>query len=483
MRTQQESQFTTHDGTSLFYRFWPAQGGSTDKAVVLFHRGHEHSGRVAHLADELGLPDFAIFAWDARGNGRSPGVRGYSPSLTVSVKDVDTFVKHFSAAHGIPIGNIAVVEQSVGAVLVAAWAHDYAPRVRCLVLASPAFKVKLYVPLARTGLRLMHALVGNFFVNSYVKAKFLTHDPQRIASYESDPLIARPISVNILLALHDTAERIVAVAQAITLPTQLLVSGNDWVVHRKPQDVFFARLGSPIKERHVLAGFYHDTLGELNRKLAVDKVRDFITRMFAQAPRQVSLLDAHRSGYTCDEQRVLERPLPALSAKAIGFATVRAGMSTLGRLSDGVRLGFETGFDSGSTLDYVYRNRAQGRLGIGRLLDRNYLDAIGWRGIRFNPRPSLPRGATVRTGRHPRRSGGFNPRPSLPRGATVRAQQVEITEISARFARTGARTCFRASIGDPIGLRRPDNSLTYRLREAPGEFTVARGSRNNTFDL
>ncbi|MBS1137964.1 MAG: methylase phospholipase-related protein, partial [Proteobacteria bacterium] len=246
MRTQQESQFTTHDGTSLFYRFWPAQGGSTDKAVVLFHRGHEHSGRVAHLADELGLPDFAIFAWDARGNGRSPGVRGSSPSLTVSVKDVDVFVKHVSAAHGIPIGNIAVVEQSVGAVLVAAWAHDYAPRVRCLVLASPAFKVKLYVPLARPGLRLMHALVGNFFVNSYVKAKFLTHDPQRTASYESDPLIARPISVNILLALYDTAERIVADAHAITLPTQLLVSGNDWVVHRKPQDVFFARLGSPI---------------------------------------------------------------------------------------------------------------------------------------------------------------------------------------------------------------------------------------------
>ncbi len=383
MRTPQESQFTTHDGTSLFYRFWPAQSGLTDKAVVLFHRGHEHSGRVAHLADELGLPDFAIFAWDARGNGRSPGVRGYSPSLTASVKDVDAFVKHVSAAHGIPIENIAVVAQSVGAVLVAAWAHDYAPRVRCLVLASPAFKVKLYVPLARPGLRLMHALVGNFFVNSYVKAKFLTHDPQRVASYNSDPLIARPISVNILLALYDTAERIVADAQAIGLPTQLLISGNDWVVHRKPQDEFFERLGSPIKERHVLPGFFHDTLGELNRKLAVDKVRDFITRMFAQAPQQVSLLDAHRSGYTRDEQHALERPLPVLSAKAIGFAIMRASMSTLGRLSEGVRLGFETGFDSGSTLDYVYRNRAQGRLGIGRLLDRNYLESIGWRGIRI----------------------------------------------------------------------------------------------------
>jgi alpha-beta hydrolase superfamily lysophospholipase len=35
---------------------------------------------------------------------------------------------------------------------VATWAHDYAPGIRCMVLASPAFKVKLYVPFARPGL-------------------------------------------------------------------------------------------------------------------------------------------------------------------------------------------------------------------------------------------------------------------------------------------------------------------------------------------
>ena len=42
-----------------------------------------------------------------------------------------------------------MIAQSVGAVLVATWIHDYAPAIRGLVLASPAFKVKLYVPLAR----------------------------------------------------------------------------------------------------------------------------------------------------------------------------------------------------------------------------------------------------------------------------------------------------------------------------------------------
>ena len=47
--------------------------------------------------------------------------------------------------------DMAVIAQSVGAVLVATWAHDYAPQIRCMVLASPAFKVKLYVPFARAG--------------------------------------------------------------------------------------------------------------------------------------------------------------------------------------------------------------------------------------------------------------------------------------------------------------------------------------------
>ncbi|KAG0959419.1 hypothetical protein G6F31_011674 [Rhizopus arrhizus] len=41
-----------------------------------------------------------------------------------------------------------------------------------------------------------------------------------------------------------------------------------------------------------------------------------------------------------------------------------------------------TGFDSGSTLDYIYRDEARGKGPLGRMVDRNYLDAIGWRGIR-----------------------------------------------------------------------------------------------------
>ena len=46
----------------------------------------------------------------------------------------------------------------------------------------------------------MQKLRGNFFVNSYVKPQWLTHDPARVESYRTDPLITRPISVRVLLA-------------------------------------------------------------------------------------------------------------------------------------------------------------------------------------------------------------------------------------------------------------------------------------------
>ncbi|TIT06672.1 MAG: alpha/beta hydrolase, partial [Mesorhizobium sp.] len=126
--------------------------------------------------------------------------------------------------------DLALIAQSFGAVLAAAWVHDYAPDIRALVLASPAFSVKLYVPFAKEGIALWQKLKGRFFVNSYVKAKFLTHDPERIASFDADPLITRPIASNILVELYAHAARIVADARAITVPTQLLISGADWVV-------------------------------------------------------------------------------------------------------------------------------------------------------------------------------------------------------------------------------------------------------------
>src|SRR5262249_28581301 len=67
-------------GMELFYRAWLPTAPAR-KAVLLFHRGHEHSGRWQETVEALALDDVAFFAWDARGHGRSPGERGAAENL------------------------------------------------------------------------------------------------------------------------------------------------------------------------------------------------------------------------------------------------------------------------------------------------------------------------------------------------------------------------------------------------------------------
>jgi alpha-beta hydrolase superfamily lysophospholipase len=237
-----EHSFISHDGTQLFYRAWlPVQ--PTKQALLLFHRGHEHSGRWQETVKALGLEDVAVFAWDARGHGQSPGERGSAENLGVVIRDTEAFARHVSAQYGIPFDNMVVLAHSVGAVTAAAWVHDYAPPIRGLILAVPAFRVKLYVPFAVPLLRLKQKLFGPGYVKSYVKAKMLTHDAEQAADYEADGQIFRQIAVNILLDLHDTGTRLLADAAAITTPTLLLTADADWVVKSSAQHTFFERLG------------------------------------------------------------------------------------------------------------------------------------------------------------------------------------------------------------------------------------------------
>lgn len=371
-----EHTFLSHDGAELFYRAWhPAT--PSDKALLVFHRGHEHSGRMEELVRDLGLEDFHVFAWDARGHGRSPGERGSAESLAVIIQDAECFARHLSRAHGIPLENMSLLAHSVGAAIAAAWVHDYAPPLRAMVLATPAFEVKLYVPLAIPALRLRQKLFGHGYVKSYVKAKVLTHDPAQVAAYEADTAIFKQIAVNILLDLHDTSKRVVEDAGAITVPTLLMAAGTDWVVKRRPQETFYRNLSSTRKAFCVLPGFYHAVFHERDRHLPIGKARAFLREAFDQPASRLPLAQADRGGFTKTEFDLLSAPKCSIKWSLVG-----ASMRSIGKLSHGICLGWERGFDSGETLDYVYANQPEGTSPLGRLMDRSYLGSIGWQGIR-----------------------------------------------------------------------------------------------------
>ncbi|HEX8577168.1 MAG TPA: bifunctional alpha/beta hydrolase/class I SAM-dependent methyltransferase [Flavobacterium sp.] len=387
-RQATENTFKSYDNQVIFYRKWNATAeNKARRTIVLLHRGHEHSGRIQHVVDEMNMPDTEFFAWDVRGCGQTEGPRGYAPGFMTWVRDFDNFIHHLSNSHTVKIEEIIVIAQSVGGVIASTWVHDYAPKIKALVLAAPAFSVDLIVPGALQGIKLYQKVFGEFFVKSYVKGKQLTHDLERAKSYHEDPLVALPIASNVLIDLYAVSDRVIADAGAIITPTQVLVSGKDAVVRPKHQYDFYNNLSSSIKEIHVLEGFFHDTLGELEREKAFDLIRKFIRKVEAN-PATDNLLEADQKGYTFNEYQELLKPKASSLLKEISYAMTRSSMNLIGkRASEGVKIGVETGFDSGSSLDYVYLNKAKGRgffgsIGLGKLIDRGYLDSIGWQGIR-----------------------------------------------------------------------------------------------------
>lgn len=372
-------QFTTDDGLALHYKTWNVAGAS--KALVLLHRGHEHADRWDTVVPHLVMPDTAIYAWEARGHGQSPGRRGHAAGFMEYVRDLDSFFHHLQKTHGLVPERTVVVAHSVGGVVGAAWVHDFAPRIAGLVLATPALEVNLIVPGALTGIRLLQKLKADATIKSYVRGSWLTRDAGAAAVYDADTLISKDISAKILVDLFDTAKRVISDAEVMDRPLLMFSAGADKVVKREAADQLYENYGSDQKTHLTLKGARHAIFHDVCRDEVCGAIKRFAERCIANfTPPRLEADLSHP--VTNAEFAMLKKPLPSPSLRGLSFLIQRIGLGTLGKLSEGIRIGHATGFDSGESLDYVYKNKANGGLGIGKLIDRGYLDAIGWRGIR-----------------------------------------------------------------------------------------------------
>lgn len=296
------------------------------RALVVCDWSFKRRAPWQELLERLALPDTAGFVWDARRvlSGDPTPQRG--PSVGALARAFEAFVRQVTLERQRAVEDVTVLGHGVGAVIVATWVHDYAPRVRAVVLAAPGFR--------------------------------------------------DPIPVNVLAGLRGTSARLLADAAAIHAPTLLLDATADRRSTVAARDAFFARLASLRKVRHPFEGPGASLLTEPTWTWAAETIRRFLNELEAGPVPPPDLLAADASGYTYEEFRRLQAP------GGPQFAAVRWIMRTLGKLSHGIALGWETGFDSGLSLDYVYRNQPAGRLLVGRFLDRVYLESVGWRGIR-----------------------------------------------------------------------------------------------------
>ncbi len=120
--------------------------------------------------------------------------------------------------------------------------------------------------------------------------------------------------------------------------------------------IFYQRLRSPLKELHLLPGFYHDTLGEENRAQAFEKKCKALSAAYMLTNRKkFDYQYEDRTGPSADRWRLLSGGAVPLSPVDLAYRFMRKAMKLFGAHSAGLHLGMSTGFDSGSSLDYVYQ--------------------------------------------------------------------------------------------------------------------------------
>ncbi|WP_312298559.1 bifunctional alpha/beta hydrolase/class I SAM-dependent methyltransferase [Chryseobacterium sp.] len=364
--------FKSFENSEIFYREWNYQ--PHQKSIIMIHRGHEHSERLNDIAESSRFSKYNIFAFDLRGHG-------YTKTPTSSVfmdyvRDLDAFSKFLYSQYHVNSTDIFVLANSIGGVVASAWAHDFAPRIAGMALLAPAFKINLIVPLANEMITLGTKLKKGLIIKSYVKSAMLTHDPEQQKAYDTDPLISRSIDAELLIDLAKAGKRLVKDAEAVDTPTLILAAEKDHVVFNKEQKNFHDQLDTDLKKYEVLPGFFHGILFDIGREKVYDKIIEFAEKCFSRTPKQYSLSPDR---FSVKEYEDLQNNV----GNNLNFKLQKFSLGKIGKLSNGMAIGLKYGFDSGASLDYVYQNQPKGKLGFGKMMDKNYLNAIGWKGIRI----------------------------------------------------------------------------------------------------
>ncbi|MEH6668781.1 MAG: class I SAM-dependent methyltransferase family protein, partial [Psychrobacter sp.] len=310
--------------------------------------------------------------------GRSGGIKDHAESVTELERDLEGFVQLVMGQTGIAIEDTLIVASSIGAVLAAAWVHDYAPNIRGMILGTPALSIRLYLPFAIPSLKVARTLGLMSRVSSYVKAQVLTHDKDAQQAYNADPLISNSISTDLLIDTHATGQRLLDDAGAITVPTFVLCAGKDYVVDKQAERTFYEAINTPIKRWQLYPDSYHAIFHETNKADVFADCIEFAEQVFSTPVQAPDLSTAHLNSASKDKvDRLAIKPFNP------NFAITRFTMQKFGHVSDAIATGLEHGFDSGHSLDHVYYNKPSGQNKFGQAVDKFYLNNIGWQGIRI----------------------------------------------------------------------------------------------------
>ncbi len=180
-----EDYFTGLENLKIFYQSWIPKN---PKAVVqIIHGGFEHTGRYKHVVERLTSESFMIYGNDHRGHGKSEGKRNHIKSFDEYREDSYTLTKMIKKNH--PNLPIFILGHSVGSCVAQRYALKHQEEIKGIILSGSGTGIGIVPSYLRIIARIMAKIYPTFKAPSNLDPNELSHDPESIADYTSDPLI------------------------------------------------------------------------------------------------------------------------------------------------------------------------------------------------------------------------------------------------------------------------------------------------------
>ncbi|MDJ0649013.1 MAG: alpha/beta hydrolase [Xenococcaceae cyanobacterium MO_188.B19] len=272
----QEGTFQGANGLELYYQSWhpPALA----KAVLVIVPGiGGHSGIFTRMVEYLLERDFIVYSFDLRGNGRSPGQRGYINNWAEFRLDLAAFLNLVTTKE--PDLPLFLIGQSTGGTI----ALDYVLRepyqLQGLILMSPGLGLGVAPWKLWLG-KILSRILPHFALDTGIDLNTGSRDPEVVAAFAQDPLRHSQGTARLATEFLKTIDWIKAHGTELQVPLLILHGGADRVTLPQSSRIFFDRLKLADKEIREYPDSYHELHHDLNYQEVLADIADWLNRHF-----------------------------------------------------------------------------------------------------------------------------------------------------------------------------------------------------------
>jgi alpha-beta hydrolase superfamily lysophospholipase len=243
-------------------QFLPA--GTPKGVVVITHGYAEHCGRYRELANVIVGAGWAALAYDVRGHGQSPGVRGFIDRFDAYLEDL---VRIREAARALVAKDapLILLGHSHGSLITLRALADERPiDCKAAIVSSPYLGLRLAVPgykklLAKVASRVAPKLAQP----NDLKVEHLTSDKEKQQERLADKLCLDIATARWFTESSAAQDYVLAHASRIKVPTTWLVGGADPIADPARSKQVASRV--PGAKYHDLVGLKHEVFNETTR--------------------------------------------------------------------------------------------------------------------------------------------------------------------------------------------------------------------------